>query len=118
MERGEAWERRYLYRGLRNVSVPDEFMSRGGSELGMMSTTSDLSVAMRYCASEQCVLLRLCTRSFMERGADIAYLSAFPSENEVLYPPLTYLQPTGDVEVVERDGAAMTIVDVAPHFPT
>ena len=57
---GGAFEARCLYRGLRNVSVPDEFMSRGGSELGMMSTTSDLSVAMRYCASEQCVLLRLC----------------------------------------------------------
>ena len=100
------------------MSVPDDFMASGGSELGMMSTTSDLRVAMRYCASEQCVLLRLCTRSFMERGADISYLSAFPAENEVLYPPLTYLQPTGDVQLVERRGYSMTIVDVAPHFPT
>lgn len=79
----EAVGCRVLYRGLRDVRVPDEFMRRGGSELGMMSTTSDLSVAMRYCASANCVLLRLCTDSFMNRGADISYLSAFPDENEV-----------------------------------
>ena len=83
-----------------------------------MSTTSDLSVAMHYCASGDCVLLRLLTASFMERGADIAYLSAFPSEHEVLYPPLTYLQPTGCVQLLQAGDCKMTIVDVAPHFPT
>ena len=110
---------RYLYRGLRDVSLCDEFERLGGSELGMMSTTSSLDVAMQYSASWSCVLLRLCTRSFMERGADISYLSAFPAENEVLYPPLTYLQPTGEVERVRAsDGSTLTLVDVSPHFPS
>ena len=31
----------------------------------------------------------------MQYGADLQWLSAFPSEAEVLYPPLSYLQPTG-----------------------
>ena len=112
-------ESRFLYRGLRNVAVPAEFMERGGSELGLMSTTSSLRVAMLYCASRACVLLRLCTTSFMERGADIAYLSTFPAEDEVLFPPLTYLQPTGEVETVRPgDGSTLTVVDVTPFFPT
>ena len=112
-------ESRFLYRGLRNVAVPEQFMEQGGSELGLMSTTSSLRVAMLYCASRACVLLRLCTQSFMERGADIAYLSTFPAEDEVLYPPLTYLQPTGEVEKVQPDNnSTLTIVDVTPFFPT
>ena len=39
------------------------------------------------------VLLRVNTKSFIERGADIAYLSAFPSEKEVLFP-VCALRPT------------------------
>ena len=84
-----------------------------------MSTTTSLRVALAYSASERCVLLRLCTASFMDRGADISYLSAFPDESETLYPPLTYLQPTGDVEtIVEASGSQVVVVDVTPHFPT
>ena len=51
-----------------------------------MSTTNDLSVAVRYSASRSSVLLRMVTKSFIERGADISYLSAFPGEAEVLFP--------------------------------
>jgi hypothetical protein len=40
--------------------------------------------------------------------ADLAFLSAFPGEKEVLYPPLTHLRPTGrsqkvDVHATHRD---------------
>ena len=28
----------------------------------------------------------------MNRGADIAFLSVYPAEQEILYPPLTYLR--------------------------
>jgi hypothetical protein len=42
----------------------------------------------------KCVLLLcLTTSSFMTRGADLTWLSAFPAEREKLYPPLTYLEP-------------------------
>ena len=37
----------------------------------------------------------------MNRGADVSFLSAFPNEKEYLYPPLTYLKPTGRKEVVK-----------------
>ena len=32
-------------------------------------------------------------------GADVQWLSAFPGEAEILYPPLTYLKPTGRLQV-------------------
>ena len=77
-----------------------------------MSTTSDLSVAMRYSASVRAVLLRLITDSFYERGPDIS----FPGEAEYLFPPLTYLQPTGHVETVVVEGLAYEVVDVRPRI--
>ena len=81
-----------------------------------MSTTSNLAVAMRYSASVRAVLLRLITESFYERGPDISFLSAFPGEAEFLFPPLTYLQPTGHVETVVVEGLAYEVVDVRPRI--
>ena len=96
-----------------------------------MSTTRSLQVALAYSASECSVLLKLVTTSFRERGADLAWVSAFPGEAEVLYPPLTYLSPTGVTEEVlaaaanggaaEDDGrgqpgAKWQIVEVRPSF--
>ena len=75
-----------LYRGLANRTAPPAFFKEGGTEYAPMSTTNDLSVAVRYSASRSSVLLRMVTKSFIERGADISYLSAFPAEAEVLFP--------------------------------
>ena len=96
------------------MEVDAEFERQGGSELACMSTTTDLAVALRYSASQASLLLKLRTSSFMDRGADIAFLSAFPGEREVLFPPLTYLQPTGRKEVLEfGEGAKCTVVEVS-----
>ena len=85
-------------------------MTQGGTELAPMSTTFDLSVAMRYSASSTSVLLRLITESFMQRGP-------FPGEAEFLFPPLTYLEPTGDVETVTVEGGlAYEVIDVRPRI--
>ena len=115
-----------LWRGLADLRITDEFMERGGTELGCMSTSAAADVAVRYaCAHDSCdsgvvCLLRLNTASFMDRGADLAFLSAFPEEAEFLYPPGTYLRPLGASEVhhVAAAGIEVTVVDVAPTFPT
>ena len=57
--------------------------------------TSDPSVAVAYGQSKHSLLFKIVSRSIMTRGADITFLSAFPGEKEYLYPPLTFLQPTG-----------------------
>ena len=90
-----------LWRGMRNLEVADEFMQKGGTELAFMSTTSDLSVAVRYCLSPQSLIFKIVSTDFMSMGADVGWLSAFPGEAEILYPPLTYLKPTGDTQVSE-----------------
>ena len=111
-----AMRRVYLYRGMKDVAAPADFMAQGGTELAPMSTTSSLGVAMRYSASSASVLLRLITESFMQRGPDISFLSAFPGEAEFLFPPLTFLEPTGDVETVVVEGLAFEVMDVRPRF--
>mmetsp|Transcript_25532 Transcript_25532/g.51264 ORF Transcript_25532/g.51264 Transcript_25532/m.51264 type:complete len:93 (-) Transcript_25532:59-337(-) len=87
-----------------------------------MSTTSDPAIAVAYGQSEHSLLFRIVSRSFMSRGADIGFLSAFPEEQEYLYPPLTFLQPTGRREVVKIDphstGRAVefTVLEVEPQM--
>ena len=77
---------------MRNVEVPQLFLKEGGAEQAAMSTTRDMKVAVMYSSSQCSVLLKLTTTSFRERGADLNFLSCFPGEAEILYPPLTHLK--------------------------
>ena len=79
----------------------------------MWSTSRELKTALFYSHSDCSVIFKIVTRSFMERGADVAWLSAFPGEKEVLFPPLTYLSPTGRTQKV---GDRFTIVEVTPRL--
>ena len=102
-----------LWRGVKNMAVPKEFLLQGGVETGAMSTSRELKTALFYSHSDCSVIFKIVTRSFMERGADVAWLSAFPGEKEVLFPPLTYLSPTGRTQKV---GDRFTIVEVTPRL--
>lgn len=96
-----------LWRGMRNLDVSQTFMDQGGTEMGFMSTTTSLEVAVKYSLAKNSLLLKIVPQTFMATGADVSWLSAFPSESEMLYPPLTYLRPTGawrDVVVDRADG--------------
>jgi hypothetical protein len=108
-----------LYRGMAGMRVQENFLhqGKGGTELAPMSTTSSLKVALQYSASENALLLRLQTNSFMDRGPEISFLSAFPAEKEFLFPPLTYLAPTGQTQTLRVDDATFTVIDVQPKFP-
>ena len=92
------------------------FQREGGCELAPMSTTSDAAVAVQYSASDAGVVLRLRTESAMERGADLGYLSAFPGEKEYLFPPLCYLQPTGQAWDIEMAHKNLTVIEVRPRI--
>ena len=56
------------------------------------------------------------SNSFMNRGADISWCSAFPAEREYLYPPLTYLKPTQRREVVKVGSVEIEVVEVEPSL--
>ena len=49
-------------------------------------------------------------------GADISFLSAFPTEKEVLYPPLTFLRATGQTQKIEIGDGSVTIMEVIPSM--
>lgn len=119
-EGGSATQVVQLYRGMRNLAISDAFMAerRGGTELAPMSTTSDIGVAASYSLSGASLLFKLKVNNFMQFGADLQWLSAFPAEAEICYPPLTYLQPTGRVERVKllEGTVTYTVVEVEPHI--
>ncbi len=56
----------------------------------------------------------------MATGADVQWLPALPGEAEILYPPLTYLWPTGRTEEVSvacgERRRNFTVVEVEQQF--
>ena len=87
-----------------------------------MSTTSNLKIAADYCsnfeesASESSLLFKFVTPSFMLRGVDLTFLSAFPAESEFLYPPLTFMMPTGREQVIEHRQVKVIVIEATPQM--
>lgn len=77
-------------------------------------------IQVRYSISANSLLFKIVAPNFMAAGAELQWLSAFPSEAEMLYPPLTYLQATGRTArvSVERDGQQLhfSVVEVIPSL--
>ena len=75
---------------------------------------------MRYSLSAHSLLFKIVAPNFMSTGAELQWLSAFPSEAEMLFPPLTYLQATGRTGcvTVERDGQQLSfaVIEVTPSL--
>lgn len=84
-----------LWRGLRNLAAPPKFMRGGGTTLGPSSTTKQLKVAISYGQAEapkEVLLFRLDVQRTEDMGVSLSFLSAYPSEEEYLYPPMTLLK--------------------------
>ena len=113
-----------LWRGMRGMTIPASFHLQGGSELAPCSTTADLRVAVRYACGASAaragngLLFRVLVPSFMQQGADLSFLSAFPHEREALYPPLTFFRPKSQVRKLTYDDVELAVMDVEPHFPS
>eukprot|EP00961_Rhodomonas_salina_P207719 2803540-Rhodomonas_salina.1 len=102
-----------LFRGMKNVRVTDAFEERGGTELAPMSTSSDIGVAAHYARCRgRSLLFRIVTRNKLQRGAELQWLSGFPGEAEVLFAPLTYMQPTGRSQTISVAGCTFAVVEV------
>ena len=63
------------------------------------------------------MLFRLRTSNALTRGADVSFLSAFPGEKEILFPPLTHLRTLGKAREMEVRGIRFHVVDVEPIIP-
>ena len=86
-----------------------------------MSTSKKAAVAVGYAirkgVKNGALLMRLKTKNSLERGAELTWLSVFPGEAETLYPPLTFMQPTGREQVIEYDGIKLTVVECTTTLP-
>ena len=114
-----------FFRGFTDMQVTQDFKDRGGTELAPMSTNKDLSVACGYAVrkgqTNGALLMKIVTSNNLQRGADLTFLSMFPGEAETLFPPLTFVQPTGKVEEMDfKNGNTifkLTIVEVTTTLP-
>ena len=119
--KGGAHSATTLWRGLKEIKLCETYATLGGTELAPMSTTSDVKVAADYatCAAGA-LLFKIHVPDALKHGADLQWLSAFPREAEVLYPPLTYLQPRENFHLQEirseLTGAKFTVVAVVPDL--
>ena len=59
------------------------------------------------------MVFRVVSKGPMDRGADVSFLSVYPSEEEYLYPPLTYLRAT-EIKIETVLGKKLLVVTVEP----
>jgi hypothetical protein len=98
-----------------NVEISEDFKLHGGTELACMSTSTSKDIVAGYANSEMPLVFRVVSDNFMNCGADVSWLSVYPSENEVLYPPLTFLKYDGTVPIKNSSGM---VVNVSPSLST
>lgn len=87
-----------VYRGLAGRVLPSEFwlgQGHGGVEFAFMSTTADRDVAMDYAKATDkkaasCVME--VKMGMIDRGADLSWLSQYPHEKEITFPPYTGIE--------------------------
>ena len=87
-----------VYRGIAGKKLPPEFWVpnaygvRGGVEQAFMSTTTEKAVAMGYASGSTIGIVLEVQQGMVNRGADISFLSQYPSEREILFGPLTGIE--------------------------
>jgi hypothetical protein len=115
--RPDAHQALTFWRGMKDLGLSTQFVAQGGTEYACMSTSASKDVACNFAISKCPLVFKFVTLDFMSRGADIAFLSVYESEAEVLYPPLTYLRSKGMANEV-IGGHTMLVATVEPIFPS
>ena len=111
-----------LYRGVSGMRLPEQFLTadefdvRGGVELGFLSATSQRSVALEYAASSGTGIVYEIQQSMGDRGADLSWLSQYPHEAEVCFPPVLGLEvlTRPDGTPAKRMEGAVVVVELRP----
>jgi len=89
------------YRGIDKPLRPDFFVPdrRGmiaATEFGFMSTSTIKSQALEFCGEQEATLLCVHPRfedvSGYHMGASLSWCSEYPTEEEILFPPLTLFE--------------------------
>jgi hypothetical protein len=80
-----------LWRGMKNLTVDQQFLSQGGTEMAVMSTTSEKNIALSYAQSDNPFIFKFKTVG-LSRGVNIQFLSLYPKEVEYIYPVIFFKQ--------------------------
>ena len=107
---------RKIYRGMAGIRLPDLFQvesedgGKGGADFAFMSASTKRHVAVSYIKTEKGlpVLFEIDVGS-IDRGAPLSFLSQFPGENEILIPPLSYLEVMGAPYTMALGKAEVTV---------
>lgn len=82
-----------VWRGFCGATLPPSFWEPsadgvlGGVEFGFSSTTTARAQAVHYSKGAASTIFEMSV-GMVDRGADVSWLSQYPHEKEVLYPPL------------------------------
>eukprot|EP00301_Raphidiophrys_heterophryoidea_P026595 c9222_g1_i1.p1 GENE.c9222_g1_i1~~c9222_g1_i1.p1 ORF type:complete len:750 (+),score=177.77 c9222_g1_i1:1001-3250(+) len=122
-----------LYRGVRGVLPerffkPDKLGIIAATDFGFLSTSTQRATPINYMHGTSNVLWSLHCRiedEAFHNGGDISFLSMFPHEKEVLFPPLTMLRVVNDSENqtthsikegIKEAGVEFVEIEVVPFF--
>ena len=109
---GRAKNMHRVWRGVRGERLPaslryrDANGVRGAVDLGLGSWTTDKNMALKSstCSEWGCVVLLEATAATLDGGISLAFLSQFPSEEEIVLPPFTCLEVSSEprLDVLKR----------------
>ena len=83
--------------------------TKGGVEMGFMSTSRSKEAAMEYAKMSGVKLVFEVQQGMVARGADISWLSMYPAEDEVLFPPLVACEV-----IKKRIEGSLVVVELRP----
>ena len=110
----DAYTERIYWRGMKDLGITGEFMTKGGTDFACVSTTAHQAIAVHNFASSALPLVfKVVTKNCLSRGADISFLSVYPTEQEVLSPPLTYLRCL-ETKMETLSGVQLLVATVEP----
>ena len=108
-------QERKFYRGMKGMQMHgaewDRFLAEGGTEMGVMSTTTEREEALKFAEGEGGLLFEIVVTNALHLPLDVSWLSMFPEEHEMLFPPCTYLQ------VVRRADGAPAVTPPTDECP-
>ena len=115
---GKIEQARLVYRAP-GGALPTSFWKRnesgvmGGLEAAFMSTTTNMKEALNYANRGSAKVLFEIRQGLVARGASVMWLSQYPTEAEITFPPLTALEMSGS----RIDGAVIIVELIASMRP-
>ena len=78
-----------------------------------MSTTTDRATASAYSgvAKDRGTVLEIAAGE-VDKGASISFLSQYPGEGEILFPPMSFLAPDGPAQLEVTAHGILSVVRV------